>query len=306
MEENVKVSIFMLSYNHKKYIKQAIESVLMQKTAFRYELVIGDDASTDGTQEILKKYQEKYPDIMKVILRQKNIGALKNSIDVKKHCCGEYIANLEGDDYWNDEEKLQKQIDFLDKNKNYIACYTDYFIRKDTHFPVPSFHQDINSFEEYLSNERTLPYIPTATLVYRNIYLENSEFYKYYMKNNLLGDRITHTLLLTKGKIKYLPIKTATYRYITKKGSSFSAMDKIKKSKDARIASKVCMCITDKKYYYLWYRLITGQNMWIIGLYKKNKDYLPLCRFYIKEMNIIEKIFYLKKQLDIVKKYFSR
>ena len=113
MNSDIVVSVTMICYNHERYIRQAIESVLMQKVDFNYEIVIGDDCSLDKTQEIIREYQEKYPRIIKAILRNKNLGAAENSYDVKMHCYGEFMAALEGDDYWTDEKKLQTQVDFL-------------------------------------------------------------------------------------------------------------------------------------------------------------------------------------------------
>lgn len=294
--EGIKVSVYMLTYNHKEYIGQAIESVLMQKTDYSYELVIGDDASTDGTQDILRDYQKKYPDIIKLILRNKNIGGLKNAVDVRRHCRGEYLAVLEGDDFWIDENKLQKQIDFLEGNKDYIGCYTDCDIIKDSYYSVRWYsRRDINSLDDYLVKDgRDLLSIPTATLVFRNVYSDNPQLQKYFTKTSFIGDRIQHTILLTRGKIKYFPIKTATYRYITKTGTSYSAMDRLVKDKDFRIALKVCMCISDKEYYRCWYRQITMCNYNIIRQMWANKQYLDAGLFYLKEMNIIEKLFYIK------------
>ncbi|MCF6185625.1 MAG: glycosyltransferase, partial [Bacteroidales bacterium] len=113
------VSILMLTYNHEKFIAQAIESVLMQKVSFNYELIIGDDCSQDNTQKIIREYQKKHPDIIKPVLRTKNIGANNNFVDIFKKATGKYIALLEGDDYWTDPNKLQKQVDFLEANPEY-------------------------------------------------------------------------------------------------------------------------------------------------------------------------------------------
>lgn len=122
--DDIRVSVCMVTYNQKKYIAQAIESVLMQKTNFKFQLLIGDDASTDGTTEIVREYAEKYPDIIKPIFHKKNIGAGNNSISIYKKVNTEYVAVCDGDDYWIDEYKLQKQVDFLDKNKDFTGVFT--------------------------------------------------------------------------------------------------------------------------------------------------------------------------------------
>jgi len=121
---SVKVSVAMLTYNHEKYIAQAIESVLMQETDFDYEIVIGEDCSTDKTREIVIEYQKKHPDKIQLLLPEKNIGANANYIQTNYACNGEYLAYLEGDDFWIDREKLQKQVSFLDDNTELSMCFT--------------------------------------------------------------------------------------------------------------------------------------------------------------------------------------
>lgn len=122
MTENPLVSVWMITYNHEKFIKQAIDSVLMQKTDFKFELVIGEDYSKDKTAEIIKSYQEKYPETIKVNFNNPNIGMMANVINTFEGCTGKYIALCEGDDYWTDPLKLQKQIDFLENNMDYSGC----------------------------------------------------------------------------------------------------------------------------------------------------------------------------------------
>lgn len=117
----IKVSVILTTYNHEKYIEQAIQSVLNQKTDFRYELLIGEDHSTDKTKDIVLKYQSLYPEIIRVMVRSKNIGALRNEADLRNKCKGKYIAVLEGDDYWNYNNKLSKQVDILEKHPEYIG-----------------------------------------------------------------------------------------------------------------------------------------------------------------------------------------
>ena len=113
------VSIAMLAYNHEKYIVDAIESVLMQRTSYTYKIIIAEDFSTDNTRKIVLDYQKKYPKKIKLILQDKNVGANQNNVDLLTNLEGIYIAALEGDDYWTDPLKLQKQIDFLENNPEY-------------------------------------------------------------------------------------------------------------------------------------------------------------------------------------------
>jgi len=118
------LSVCLITYNHVKYIREAIESVLMQKVNFAWELIIADDFSTDGTREILLEYKEKYPSFIKLILQEKNVGPAQNWLELITTPKSKYIAYFEGDDYWTDPRKLQKQVDFLQTNPAYGMVYT--------------------------------------------------------------------------------------------------------------------------------------------------------------------------------------
>lgn len=129
----MKVSVICITYNQKPYIAKAIEGILMQKTDFEFEVVINDDASTDGTTEIVKKYAELYPDKIKAVLHTENQfskGVPFSKILNLETLQGDYIAICEGDDYWTDPKKLQIQADFLDKQKNFSGCFHS-SMRKD-------------------------------------------------------------------------------------------------------------------------------------------------------------------------------
>lgn len=123
MPKRPKVSVITITFNHEKFIKQALESIVKQKTNFDFEVIIADDCSTDDTQNIVKEYAKKYPNIVKPILREKNIGAQLNFKDAIQKAQGEYIALCEGDDYWIDLTKLQIQSDFLDSNSKYSLVF---------------------------------------------------------------------------------------------------------------------------------------------------------------------------------------
>jgi glycosyltransferase involved in cell wall biosynthesis len=123
MSKELRLSICVVTYNHEKYIAQALDSFLMQETDFAFQVIVGDDCSTDNTPNIIRQYALKYPDIIKPILREKNVGAINNSLDVYDNAKTEYVAICDGDDYWTDSKKLQKQVDFLDKNKSFSTCF---------------------------------------------------------------------------------------------------------------------------------------------------------------------------------------
>jgi glycosyltransferase involved in cell wall biosynthesis len=119
---DIKVSVAMITYNHERFIAQAIESVLMQQTDYATELVIGEDCSTDNTREIVVEYAQKYPEKIRIILHEHNVGAKANSMAVFKACQAQYLATLEGDDYWTSPHKLQMQVEALDRNPDWSVC----------------------------------------------------------------------------------------------------------------------------------------------------------------------------------------
>ena len=119
---NAKLSVMMITYNHERFIAQAIQSALEQQTDFDYEIVIGEDCSTDRTREIVMDFHRRYPDRVVPLLRNKNLGMMRNFMETLSACRGQYIAFLEGDDYWTSCDKLQRQVDFLDTHPDYAIC----------------------------------------------------------------------------------------------------------------------------------------------------------------------------------------
>lgn len=114
-----KVSVCVLSYNHEKYIRQCLDSIISQKVSFEYELIVSDDASSDQTRLILSEYQNRYPNIIKLIYNKTNIGISQNYQQTLLVAQGKYIAFCEGDDFWCDETKLQTQVNFLDTHPDF-------------------------------------------------------------------------------------------------------------------------------------------------------------------------------------------
>lgn len=127
--EEIVVSVAVTVYNQSKYIEEAINSILNQKVDFNYEIVICEDCSIDGTREICIDYFNRFPDKIRLFNNEKNLGYSKNFVNVLTKCRGEFIALCEGDDYWNDSNKLQYQVDFLKNNKEYSLCCHDYQIK---------------------------------------------------------------------------------------------------------------------------------------------------------------------------------
>src|ERR1039458_7372440 len=118
----MKLSVLMITYNHERFIAQAIESVLAQRVNFDYEIVIGEDCSTDRTRAIIMDFHRRHPCRIVPLFRDQNIGASRNLEATLATCRGRYLALLEGDDYWTCDEKLQRQVDFLDSKPDCAIC----------------------------------------------------------------------------------------------------------------------------------------------------------------------------------------
>jgi len=219
---NPVLSVCMVTYNHEKYIKQAIESILMQEVNFEYEIIIGEDCSPDNTRKILKSYKEKYPDKFVLVLRDENIGATKNYIDIKNLARGKYIASLEGDDFWNYEKKLQIQIDFLEAHPEYIGiahqnntCDEQGVLIKGNERIIKHGNLHIEDFLNYGFLYHT------STLVYKNIFIGSPNKYDALLTSHpLVGDLPMALLLLDRGKIYLMDEKYSTFRKVIKKGGT--------------------------------------------------------------------------------------
>jgi glycosyltransferase involved in cell wall biosynthesis len=118
----MKLSVAMITYNHERFIGQALESILAQEVNFDYEIVIGEDCSTDDTRALIMDFHRRYPSRIRSILRERNVGAMRNFAGTIEACQGQYLAFLEGDDYWTATDKLQKQVDFLDAHPDRSIC----------------------------------------------------------------------------------------------------------------------------------------------------------------------------------------
>jgi glycosyltransferase involved in cell wall biosynthesis len=207
------VDIVMPTYNHEKFLVQAIESVLTQKTDFEYRLNIADDCSTDGTQAIIKHYAEKHADRITAILSPHNIGILHKdrlSIKMLKLCTARYVALLEGDDYWTDPYKLQKQVDFLDRHPDFaISCHNVTVIYDDgskepANFLPPN-QPPVRSLDDLILDN----FIQTNSVVFRRSLFGEFPDWFYELK---LGDWPIHIMNAQHGKIGYIDEVMAAYR----------------------------------------------------------------------------------------------
>ena len=237
MKENTSplmVTIRCLAYNHEPYIRQCLEGFVMQKTNFRFEAIVHDDASTDGTAAIIREYAEKYPDIIKPIFETENQyskrdGSLRRIMNAHMH--GKYIAMCEGDDYWIDPLKLQKQVDFLEEHPDYVFCHTSFKLYYENDNIYVLSRDILTNIGEERCNDRkyilngyrilTLTVLLRKETYYKAIYKDNFLFSGYFK----MGDTNLWYELAAFGRYHFMPEITAIYR---KNEGSFS------RAKDAK------------------------------------------------------------------------
>lgn len=208
------VSICCLTYNHSPYIRQCLDGFVMQKTTFPVEVLIHDDASTDGTQDIIREYECKYPDLIKPIYQTENQyskGVKVSLVYNYSRVRGKYVALCEGDDYWTDPYKLQKQVDFLESHPDYVMCshrFDRYF--EDEHRLVKDPDETFDGAVYDLRNLIGGKWLTqTLTVMYRRSALDLKEYESYGMSMDI----ILLYALLKKGKGYCFPEVMGVYRY---------------------------------------------------------------------------------------------
>lgn len=204
------VSISCITYNHAPFIRQCLDGFMMQKTDFAFEVLIHDDASTDGTTEIIKEYEARYPDVIKPIYEEENQwvkGRRGSAVFNFPRARGKYIALCEGDDYWTDPLKLQKQVDFLEENLDYLMCshFREVYNQNTNEL---SFNEELRGVVYDLNSLITGEwFFQPVTVVFRKSACDES-----LTKHKVITDVILYYHILKKGKGICLPEKMAVYR----------------------------------------------------------------------------------------------
>ena len=297
MEQNIKVSILMLAYNHEKYIRQALDSVVGQRTNFPFEAVIGEDCSTDETRSIIREYTKKYPDIIKPLFRKKNLGASKNVVSTLRHCRGEYVAFLECDDYWTDMEKLQKQADYLDAHSDCAGVMTKVAV-------IDRYGMEMATGPKLLDHPLEKP-VDFAKTMYpynqfkflgcfmaRNYY-QDKQYEPYLLQTRFVDDFILETIAVCKGKIALLDESMAAYRWVPSHGNNFSAMKTELLCRD-RIKSLQGTIQLLPVSAHRWVYMRISRDYWLL-LHKAtyDGDFREWMKIVFREMNCVERFFYL-------------
>lgn len=207
--QDILLSVCIRTHNQERFIKEALESVLSQRTNFAFEVIVSDDASSDGTVNILQEYQRQYSDKIRVLLSEKNIGGPENLKRVIEASTAKYLTCLDGDDFYTDEYKLQKQVDFLETHPEYAACfhntwYADENGRLCGLFNRPDFHA-VHDAREFI---RERWFVPIHSAVLRREYIEFPEWYNTVMND----DYVVHLSVAKHGPYYFMPDVMVAYR----------------------------------------------------------------------------------------------
>lgn len=280
-KNTVLVSVAMITFNHEEFIAQAIEGVLMQQTDFHFELIIGEDCSTDQTRRIVQTFQQKYPQIIQTILYDKNVGMHQNFINTITKGSGKYIAICEGDDYWTDPLKLQKQFDFLENNSGYAACIHDAKIYSETKKAFITSYGKKAIYgklwkKDVLMRDDLIKYWfcgPTASFFFRNI-KDRFQFPEWYYR--IYGADTALMILIAKfGKIKLLRECMSVYR-----------VDNANSSEGQRV-----------QYLYKLYKSIIKQNLYLLTIFEKKYS-----KYFILRAAMAAKILLILPVRNLIKK----
>lgn len=280
----MKLSVWMICYNQEKFIHKAVQSAINQKTNFDFEIVIGDDFSRDKTRAILLGLKKKYPQKIKLVLNKKNIGIVKNQLNVLRYCQGKYIAMLEGDDYWLDRNKLQKQVDFLENNENFTITSHNVLLKDE---PAGKFiGESMGGGDKDLDLRYLLKFGSggaTCSLVYLKDALSPIPE---WFENLPSSDWITQILCATKGEMHYFGRAMAVYRRNTGGATTFT------KGSDKELRAFTVggedLCTLLNKYFKFKYNREISVNLTtyfypqIMNVYLNRGDRLMAAKYFSK------------------------
>ena len=251
--EEVKVTVLCTVYNHEKFLKQCLDGIISQETNFKYELIVNDDASSDSSPSILKEYAAKYPEIIRLVLQEENQYSKGKSICNEilfPKARGKYIAVCEGDDYWSDKTKLQKQYDFMEAHSECVMCVHNTIkhdlmgIKKDVPFNTWKDKEYLSDYDIFFGwNVHTSSYF-----IRKEYFTFPKQFQKFWF-----GDYIRLTYGKVSGAIGYLPFIMSVYNYNNKQGVTRQIKDtavekKIKRILERAVYLKLLDSYSDYKY----------------------------------------------------------
>ena len=225
------VSILCTAFNHEEYIAQTLDSFLMQETDFPFEIHVSDDASTDATADIIRSYAEKYPDIIHTYLMEENIFSQGRNFYTEflfPNAKGKYICHCEGDDYWTDPSKLQRQVDFLEANPEYSACVHNttlhYCDGSQPDRPLLQLSEDIDTSMEAIITGASKSFHTSSIMARNHILTDTQDFYHVAFSYGFT-DYANNIWLRLNGKIRCLNREMSVYRINSGSGAWSSGVD---------------------------------------------------------------------------------
>ena len=313
-----KVIVAITTYNLKDYIRQCLDSVLSQETTFDYSLIIADDCSTDGTVDILKEYKEKYPDKIELILNEKNLGSLATSNLIFDKIDCEYFSFLDGDDYWLDTKRLQKQVEFMDTHPEYTlhGGNTHYLVDDKIGEDVveKKFLDKTFTFGDFVNYK--CPFVHTSSLLVRNIIFKDGlpQVYKDAVNTfencALRGEDFRRLIHFEKGKMFVSKDYYSVYRI--HRGGTWQGTSTVHKALESAIAANFYLKYFDEKYkgyferlHQIAYKQLLKKMMLEDGLLTRyslsEKDHL-LLEQYLSDIRIDEN----KKQQGFLVRFLTK
>ncbi|MGA2790369.1 MAG: glycosyltransferase [Candidatus Bathyarchaeia archaeon] len=277
-----RVSVLMITYNHEHFIKQALESALAQNTNFEYEIVVGEDCSTDRTRSIIVQYEQTHSDKVRLLLRNKNLGMVRNFITTFRECRGEYVAILEGDDYWTSPLKLQRQVSFLEAYNDYSMSFHKALLVGEEGGREPSLssqdpgkeplrvfpadlHKSTFSLEDLLISN----FIPASSMVFRNY--SHGKLPDMFSRFSFI-DWPLAIFIAEHGKISFLNEIMSAYRYhsrsawriksaVERTESTIEMLDRVNAHLEFRYNERITNTISNLRLSRRL-DLITGSTTW--------------------------------------------
>lgn len=284
MDTEIEVSVICLSYNHERYINQAIDSVLMQETNFTFEILVGNDCSTDGTKDILDSYEKRRIPNLFIFNREKNMGATRNSYDLYSRARGKYVVTLETDDYFINRHKLQMQYDFLESHPQYSGVAHDFqIVDKEGNILFESGVLYNCGTEKFFDSDVTFDdfskygfLFQTATKMHLNFMKFGLDYSEIFYAHPLVGDLTINSILLDRGPIYLMKETMSAYREVidvnvtnarslAKRNIAESCMN------NARLYEKLTNFFEGRLDFSRF--IINNLNVYLIGLLKRKKGF---------------------------------
>lgn len=293
------VSICSTTYNLELYIAQALDSWLEQESDFDFEIVICDDKSSDKTIEIIQAYQVKFPNKIRLIEAEKNLGMLPNFIKSLEAAKGKYIAVCDGDDYWIDSKKLQKQVDFLEQNSDFSTCYMNSLVKNETtgeekvaktQIWDEANSEDLLLHDDFHPDNIHLSPGHISAFIFRNNVFE--KFPTWFYKVDGVTDFPLFMMLSKFGKAKFINEVTSVYR-MHEKSTSIVQFDYLRFHRGRIFMYKNVNVFLEHKFSRQIFPLIAKHYLKIAKIYRQKRQYLKLflnlCRVAYYDLNQLTK-----------------